>query len=261
MFRSLHRLVVPTPRSVERDQFELALADGRQIDVQRVRDPRAKRIKLSVDERGARLTLPARASLVAGERFVREHQQWLLVQLEKYSGADSAATLAHGITPSLPLRGMQVPLQWLEGRYAKLEAGAQALHFHAPARASQASLQRVLREFYEAQARADIGRWLPAYLPGLPRAPSRIRLKVMSSQWGSLSPDGSLALDLGLVLGRSSAFEYVLVHELCHLIHANHSAAFWHEVERRFADWRDEREYFHAQGRQLKADLRTLLGK
>ena len=67
-------------------------------------------------------------------------------------------------------------------------------------RASQIVLWRALREFYEAQARTDIGRWLPHYLPGLPRAPVRIRLKIMSSQWGSLSPDGSLALDLALLL-------------------------------------------------------------
>ena len=118
---------------------------------------------------------------------------------------------------------------------------------------------RTLRAFYEAEARADIGRWLPKYLAGLPRAPSRFRLKIMSTQWGSLSPDGSLALDLALTLGRSSAFEYVLVHELCHLIQANHSPAFWREVEARFPTWRDEREYFYTEGRRLKSALHQLL--
>ncbi len=100
---------------------------------------------------------------------------------------------------------------------------------------------------------------MPRYLPGLPRAPARVRLKVMSSQWGSLSPDGSLALDLSLVLGQPRAFEYVLVHELCHLVHANHSPAFWHEVEARFPAWREQRGYFNAHGRRLKAGLRALL--
>ena len=94
---------------------------------------------------------------------------------------------------------------------------------------------------------------------GLPRAPSRLRLKVMSSQWGSLAPDGSMALDLALVLGRPDAFEYVLVHELCHLIQANHSPAFWHEVEQRFPAWREQRDYFQLEGRRLKAMLRQLL--
>lgn len=255
----LRRLRILPPRSVERDVVTLELAGSGQVDVQRVRDPRAKRIKLSVDERGARLTLPARASLVSGDRFLQEHRHWLSAQLEKYSSNDASPALARGTTDRLPLRGEQVPLHWHEGRYTRLTHEPDGLHFHSPARAGDTALRRVLREFYEAEARADMGRWLPKYLPDLPRAPARLRLKVMSSQWGSLSPDGSLAMDLALVLGRPSAFEYVLVHELCHLIHPNHSPRFWHEVESRFPAWRDEREYFHAQGRQLKASLRALV--
>lgn len=254
------RLIAPrSPHSIERDVVAVALADGRTIEVRRVRDPRAKRLKLSVDERGARLTLPLRASLVSGERFLHEHRGWLTAQIAHHQPDDDACALVRGQTPCLPLRGESVPLHWHEGRYAKIERDAAGLHFYLPARAGDAMLPRTLRAFYEAEARADIGRWLPKYLSGLPRAPSRFRLKIMSTQWGSLSPDGSLALDLALTLGRPSAFEYVLVHELCHLIQANHSPAFWREVETRFPAWRDEREYFHAKGRRLKSVLHRLL--
>jgi predicted metal-dependent hydrolase len=199
---------------------------------------------------------------VSGDRFLHEHRQWLSMQLEKYSNDGDLPGLVRDRTASLPLRGEAVALHWHEGRYARLshDAATGLLHFHAPLRASDATLRRALREFYEAEARADIGRWLPKYLPSLPRAPARIRLKVMSSQWGSLSPEGSLALDLALVLGSTTAFEYVLVHELCHLLHANHGRAFWREVEARSPAWQAERDYFHAEGRQLKASLRRLLG-
>nr|WP_298154740.1 SprT family zinc-dependent metalloprotease [uncultured Pseudoxanthomonas sp.] len=257
----LHRLIARAPRSVERDTVDLALEDGRTITVQRVRDPRAKRLKLSVDERGARLTLPWRASLVSGDRFLQQHRDWVAGQLARHAPDEDIVALVPGAATRLPLRGENLPLHWHAGRFARITRQDDGVHVELPARASAASLRRTLRAFYEAQARADVGRWLPGYLTGLPRAPRQIRLKVMSSQWGSLAPDGTLTLDLALVLGRPSAFEYVLVHELCHLLQANHSPAFWREVEARFPAWRDERAWFHAEGRRLKARLHGLLAE
>lgn len=233
--------------------------DGRQIEIQRVRDPRAKRLKLSVDERGARLTLPLRASLASGQRFLQQHRDWLLMQLDRHVDVSELPTLQPFQTTTLPLRGQDVALHWLEARFLAITREDDGVRIQWPAKASEAALRKTLRRFYETEARADIGRWLPRYLPDLPRAPGTIRLKVMSSQWGSLSPDGSMALDLSLVLARPSAFEYVLVHELCHLIHANHSRAYWREVSARFPAWREERAYFHEHGRTLKGSLRALL--
>jgi predicted metal-dependent hydrolase len=256
------RLFAPAPVAsqpqIVREAIPFVLEDGRRIDVLRVRDPRAKRLKLSVDERGARLTLPWRASLVSGDRFLYEHRAWLGEQFAACTHQD-AAPLMRGETATLPLRGTSVPLRWSEGRVHRVTAQDDGLRFEAPARGSAAALSRALRDFYEAQARGDVGRWMPRHLPGLPRPPSRVVFKRMSSQWGSLAPGGTLALDLSLVLARPSAFEYVLVHELCHLVHADHSRAFWREVERRCPDWRDERDYFREQGRRLKAMLRALL--
>lgn len=256
----LHRLIATrTPRSVERDTVTVELAGERSLVVQRVRDPRARRLKLSVDERGARLTLPWRASLVSGDRFLQQHLDWLSMQLDRHLDADSLPSLQPFATATLPLRGEALPVHWQEGRYMAITRAADGLRIQLPPKVGIAALRRHLRAFYETEARADIGRWLPKYLAGLPRAPARIRLKMMSSQWGSLSPDSSMALDLSLVIGRPSAFEYVLVHELCHLIQANHSPAFWHQVELRCPEWPAEREYFHEHGRRLKATLRALL--
>ncbi|MEO6365010.1 MAG: SprT family zinc-dependent metalloprotease [Luteimonas sp.] len=254
---NLFRLLAPKPRTIERDQVTIELPDGRWVDVERVRHPRARRLRLSVDERGARLTLPMRASLVSGDRFLREHRHWLAAQLDHYAPGEIEA-LARDVTASLPLRGQTLPLRWQQGRFTHLAMGDHGVLFTVSPRATGAALQRALRDFYEAQARTDLARWLPNYLPSLPRAPSRIVLKRMSSQWGSLSPEGAMALDLSLVLARPSAFEYVLVHELCHLVRADHSRAFWREVETRFPAWRDERDYFRLEGRQLKARLRAL---
>ncbi len=252
------RLIASPPRrQLQRDCIAFHLPDGRCIQVQRVRDPRAKRLRLSVGERGARLTLPMRASAAAGERFLHQHRDWLAEQLLRM-GSD-VKPLVRGQDAELPLRGERLPLRWCEGRFTRAWRDDHGVSLQLPARAGPAAVSRALRDFYEAEARADVAAWLPGYLPGLPRPPSRLRFRVMSSQWGSLAPDGTLGLDLSLVLGRPHAFEYVLVHELCHLIHADHSRRFWREVEARCPDWREARDYFHQHGRGLKAGLHALL--
>lgn len=261
--RSLFRLLSPSrtaPKAAAplREHIDVELEDGRCIALLRVRDPRARRIKLSVDERGARLTLPLRASALDGQRFLHEHRHWLAAQLHTQAVANGSGLL-RDITPALPLRGNDWPLHWESGRATRLELDADGLRFTLPAHAGDAALRRALQDFYEAQGRADTGCWLPKYLPGLPRPPRRIVFKRTSSLWGSLAPDGTLALDLALLLGPPAAFEYVLVHELCHLLHADHSARFWSEVEARFPGWRDQRGFLRSEGRVLKGRLRHLL--
>jgi predicted metal-dependent hydrolase len=168
---------------------------------------------------------------------------------------------AFGRDSELPLRGEQLPIAWREARYTRVLREGDAVVIARPERATDRQLRAALKSFYEGEARADIGAWMPKYLPGLPSGPANLRLRSLSSLWGSLSASDGLLLDLSLVLGRPSAFEYVLVHELCHLLHRNHSRRFWREVEKRWPDWRDARDYLHGDGLALKAELRRLTAK
>ena len=249
------RLLEPPPQE---EQRSLVLRDGRAVAVRWVRDGRARRLRLIVGERGVRLTLPRSASVGLAERFLFEHRDWLAEQLALRPPVD-ATPISAARDRELPLRGERVPIDWQEGRFLRVEAQAHGLRITRSARSSDAQLRAALRAFYLQQAQADIGRWLPRYLPALPRAPSALKLRPLSSLWGSLSPSDVVSLDLALVLGRPSAFEYVLVHELCHLLHRDHSRRFWREVEARWPDWRDERDYLHGTGLAIKAELRRLV--
>jgi predicted metal-dependent hydrolase len=251
------RLVRPAPPPVE--IRPLALADGREVPVRWVRDARARRLRLIVSDKGVRLTLPRAVSQRLALAFLDEHREWLAGQLALHR-AHGATPLRRGEAAQLPLRDQSLPLLWCEGRYARARLGEHGVELQLPERASDAQLRSALRDFYTQQARQDLGAWMPKYLPGLPRAPRAFRLRPLSSLWGSLSPSDALSLDLSLVLGRPGAFEYVLVHELCHLLHANHSRRFWREVEARWPGWRDERDYLRGEGLALKSQLAQLLG-
>ncbi len=239
------------------------MADGREIEVERVHDPRARRIKLLVGERGVRLTVPRGASNGEALAFLNAQREWLDGHLQRISKAapDPTQPLQRDLTLSIVLRGESIPLTWQSGRYAHVQIEPSGLVMVLPRAAPDRTARRVLREFYLAEARADIGRWLPSYLPGLPQPPRELRLRPLRSLWGSLSPDNGLSLDLSLVLGPPAAFEYVLVHELCHLLQRNHSPAFWREVSKRSPQWREQRAYLRGDGMALKQRLAGLIGE
>ncbi len=63
------------------------------------------------------------------------------------------------------------------------------------------------------------------------------RLQFMTRQWGSCSPSGRLTLNPWLVAAPREAIDYVLLHELCHLKHHNHSRNFYATLSRHLPDW------------------------
>lgn len=217
-------------------------------------------MRLLVSERGVRLTLPRGISLGEAGAFLLAQRGWLARQLDR-APAPQSEWLTIGETKTIPLRGARLPLLWQDGRYARCDLDDEAITIQLPARSGIVGARRLLRDFYLAKAREDVGRWLPHYLPGLPLPPSALRLRPLASLWGSLSPTNALSLDLSLVLGPPAAFEYVLVHELCHLLQRNHSPAFWREVEQRSPRWREQRDYLHSEGLALKSTLRALIAE
>lgn len=249
---------LPRPARPAEESRPLRLPDGREVAVRWVRHPRARRLRLVVTETGPRLTLPLRASVREAETFLFEHRAWLAGHLAAHR-VEAPASFGRDHAGALPLRGVAVPLHWREGRYAHARLGEHGLELQLPERGTDAQARAALREFYTQQARADLGAWLPKYVPGLPRPPASLRVRPLSSLWGSLSPSAVVSLDLALVLARPAAFEYVLVHELCHLLHADHSPRFWRAVEARWPGWRTERDYLRGEGLALKGQLARLV--
>ena len=257
--RALFGGVSEPPVSRESTRVDFLLPDGATVPLHQVRDRRARRLRLTVSERGVRLSVPWRVAERVAHAFVQDHVEWIAAQWQRHRDVSVVPHWAFGAVDVLPLHGEDRPLAWIDARSTRIEGAAGELRVHAPRSATPAVLRRALLEFYAAEARAAIHRWLPTYLPGLPRPPREFRVRALSSLWGSLAPDATVSLDLALVLGPPAHFEYVLVHELCHLIRADHSAAFWREVEARCPEWRESRAFLRSDaGLGLKARLRAL---
>ena len=70
---------------------------------------------------------------------------------------------------------------------------------------------------------------------------SGIRLSHANTRWGSRSSSGTISLNIGLMKLPEKLRDYVILHELAHLNHMDHSAAFWAEVESHDKNYRDHR--------------------
>lgn len=74
-----------------------------------------------------------------------------------------------------------------------------------------------------------------------------VRIGNQKSRWGSCSSSGTLSFNWRLIELPDSLTDYIIVHELAHLLQPNHSPRFWAEVERVLPDWRERRTSLRAQ--------------
>lgn len=80
---------------------------------------------------------------------------------------------------------------------------------------------------------------------------SRISIRSQKTRWGSCSAKGTLSFNWRLMLAPPAVLDYVVVHELCHLSHMDHSDSFWKKVESVYPDYRTARKWLKDHGHEL----------
>jgi predicted metal-dependent hydrolase len=105
--------------------------------------------------------------------------------------------------------------------------------------------KRLVNAWYRQRARDVFERRLRVLLtaaPWLNRSDHSLRVRPMTRRWGSCGPSGVITLNVDLVKAPPSCIDYILAHELSHLLELNHSKRFYALLERAVPDWRLARE-------------------
>lgn len=105
--------------------------------------------------------------------------------------------------------------------------------------ADDATFRRFLWKLVSASGQDDIEKAVHTINAETFRAPIRsVSLKFMKSRWGSCSTFGDIAISTPLLCTTPAIFRYVVIHELAHILHPNHSAQFWRTVEAQDSGYR-----------------------
>ena len=197
------------------------------LTVKRNRAARRISLRIDVPRRGAVLTLPARAGLSAGLDFVAEKALWLR---NAYARLPEAVPFAHDAV--IPFMGRPHRIEhrpegkggvWREsgngGEIIVVAGGAE----HLPRR-----LGDWLR--HEAQALLEVKTRIKAAQVG--REAGRVFVRDTRSRWGSCARDGRVHYSWRLIFAPDFVLDYVVAHEVAHLIYMSHGPRFRAVVER-----------------------------
>lgn len=219
---------------------------------------RARRLSLKVCPEGVEVVVPPRIAMVEVQSFIDAHRGWVHDKVTQYQSLianhGGSERLQDGVC--IPFRGEPTPLsitvtdrvhpRVVEGDGFRLE-----LPQRLPAADHEAAIEKTLIKHLRRQARSDALIAIERFGPSNSLSPSALRIKDQKRRWGSCTHAGEINLNWRLILAPVAVFDYVVVHELCHLRHRHHQPPFWRLVGEVMPDFEPHRHWLRINGHLL----------
>ncbi|MBI4938714.1 MAG: M48 family metallopeptidase [Nitrosomonadales bacterium] len=225
MFEKLRRQV--TPPAIEQRSIHLA---GKPVVYTLKRTGRRRSIGLRVDDRGLTVAMPLRASEKWLHSVLQEKAGWVLEKLEGWQAKKPAQRQWADGEPIL-FRGESFALRIVSSLFDTPPVlHGPHLVVHVSGAGSPAAIANIVEQWYRREARQLFAECVEHFAPLMNVKPRDIRISAARTKWGSCTARGTVRLNWQLVKMPLHLIDYVVVHELAHLVEMNHSAAFWRVV-------------------------------
>jgi predicted metal-dependent hydrolase len=211
---------------------EPLLLGSRQVPLLMVRHPRARRYLLRLRADGtARVTIPRGGSATTARQFVERNRSWLERQFQRLQ-ARPRLPKTWQIGSEFLFRGKPVQIQ-SDGQ-GRIRFGSETLQVADEAADLRPPIERHLRQLATRELTSRVMEL--AHLNGF--TVNRVTVRNQRTRWGSCSRRGTISLNWRLIQMPDHVRDYIILHEISHLQHMNHSRWFWQEVERLCPDYR-----------------------
>jgi hypothetical protein len=109
----------------------------------------------------------------------------------------------------------------------------------------------VFRDYYITQGRERITKRVHYFAPKVGVAAGKIDVRELGHRWASCSPKGNLAFHWKCMMAPPTIIDYIVVHELCHFHHLDHTEAFWNEVDKVMSNYSERKDWLKKNGAAL----------
>jgi predicted metal-dependent hydrolase len=195
------------------------------------RSARAKHMRITISAHsGVVVTLPSRLHrYVNPDDFLREKQEWVLRHLERVHQEAPRAELREGA--GINFRGHEHTLRIIQREVPSpiVRVAGRDLLVILPS-SFEGDLKEVIKEWMRGEAAELIRVEAERHAASIGVKYNRVIIRDQKTKWGSCSRKGNLSFNWRLVLFPDEILRYVIIHELCHLRHFNHSERFWDMV-------------------------------
>jgi predicted metal-dependent hydrolase len=230
---------------------DIIKGDGFTVKI--VKSARRKTIALKVTHKGVSLHMPVKAPFETASHFVYQKTAWIKAKLKQQSL--SQAPTRHF------LGGEELHLLG-EKYYLHLQQKEQSPFVHQSQqeiivtgrinRLSPATIKKTLSAWYQQKAEVYLTAQTKALAKKTDLYPRSITVKSYKARWGSCKISGDIQFNWKLIQAPAAIIDYVIVHELCHLQHHNHSKQFWQLVAHHYPEFKQARQWLKEHGNQLE---------
>ncbi len=236
------RLTYPQQVSPPEPDGLLSLSIGARTIEYRLKRSHRRTLGMRIDHRGVQLAAPLNAPTHQIEAFLRSNAAWVFEKLEVWGAAQQKRPLMVSSGIQIPLLGEPCRLTLSIGPW-RASWSETELRLTVPPRLSAAAALRMAMEERAIELFRQRAHGLAAVLGvDLPR----IALSNAQGRWGSCSRRSGVRLNWRLLHLPLALIDYVVAHELAHLIEMNHSPRFWAVVARACPDYRTRRDALKA---------------
>lgn len=236
--------------SADKAALEQIAANGYLVNVNRTK--RTKTATINVVEGEVSITVPKALDMSRIVQIVESKHTWIIEKLAMHEQAAPKREKAFVSGEGFSYLGRNYRLKINTGDYQSVRLIQGRLAITLPDDIDHRIYARKgLISWYKRQAEKKIKEKVERYAHIVGVETGVIRIKSFKSRWGSCTPYGDLEFNWVIMMAPNRVVDYVVIHELCHLIQMDHSPQFWREVERVMPDYLEHKEWLKVNGHKL----------